>query len=282
MVAKRPDFRRLACAFSSGTGICSRARGRTSTRARSHVSGRGQGTRSSSSVRNRIPGASISAAPRSSDRSCPTDCSRSSSSTATRASSRELLQNLTTIQRARYVDANARALESRLPADLVFANHVLPGGAVAAATGARYGVKAHGSELEYSIRGNEELVAEALGGARRGRRRVRRLRAHPRRARRGRRPRRPRPRGAARRRRGRVPPARTGPRRSRPCSTSAAAIRPIPATARSGSRTRATPAGSSASSTAASCRPSSTSGSCSTTRASTCSSRRCTASPPAP
>ena len=73
-----------------------------------------------------------------------------------------LLQNLTTVQRARYVDANARALESRLPADLVFANHVLPGGAVAAATGAPYGVKAHGSELEYSIRGNEELVAEAL------------------------------------------------------------------------------------------------------------------------
>jgi glycosyltransferase involved in cell wall biosynthesis len=71
------------------------------------------------------------------------------------------LQDLTTIQRARYVDVNARALEARLPADLVFANHVLPGGAVAAATGARFGVKAHGSELEYSIRGNDVLVAEA-------------------------------------------------------------------------------------------------------------------------
>jgi glycosyltransferase involved in cell wall biosynthesis len=72
-----------------------------------------------------------------------------------------LLQDLTTIQRARYVDANARAVEAHLPADLVFANHVLPGGAVAAATGAPYAVKAHGSELEYSIRGNEELAAEA-------------------------------------------------------------------------------------------------------------------------
>ena len=72
-----------------------------------------------------------------------------------------LLQDLTTIQRARYVDANARAVEAHLPADFVFANHVLPGGAVAAATGARFGVKAHGSELEYSIRGNEELIAEA-------------------------------------------------------------------------------------------------------------------------
>jgi glycosyltransferase involved in cell wall biosynthesis len=80
-----------------------------------------------------------------------------------------LLQDLTTIQRARYVDANARALEEHLPADAVFANHVLPGGAVAAATGQPFGVKAHGSELEYSIRGNEELIAEAreaLGRAR--------------------------------------------------------------------------------------------------------------------
>jgi glycosyltransferase involved in cell wall biosynthesis len=72
-----------------------------------------------------------------------------------------LLQDLTTIQLARYVEANAEAVRARLPADLVFANHVLPGGAVAAATGARFGVKAHGSELEYSIRGNEELVRQA-------------------------------------------------------------------------------------------------------------------------
>jgi glycosyltransferase involved in cell wall biosynthesis len=72
-----------------------------------------------------------------------------------------LLQDLSTIQLARYVDANARALEAHLPADLVFANHVLPGGAVAAATGAPFAVKAHGSELEYSIRGNEELTGEA-------------------------------------------------------------------------------------------------------------------------
>jgi glycosyltransferase involved in cell wall biosynthesis len=79
-----------------------------------------------------------------------------------------LLQDLSTIQRARYADANARALASRLPADLVFANHVLPGGAVAAATGARFAVYAHGSELEYSIRGNDDLVGEAreaLAGA---------------------------------------------------------------------------------------------------------------------
>src|ERR671936_2048267 len=63
-----------------------------------------------------------------------------------------LLQDATREQRERYVEANAAALRERLPADVVFANHVLLGGAVAAASGARYAVKAHGSELEYSMR----------------------------------------------------------------------------------------------------------------------------------
>src|SRR5213078_144584 len=40
----------------------------------------------------------------------------------------------------------------------VFANHVLPGGAVAAAAGAPHAVKAHGSELEYSLRASAELA----------------------------------------------------------------------------------------------------------------------------
>src|SRR5207245_1316613 len=60
------------------------------------------------------------------------------------------------------------AIREHLPADLVFANHVLLGAPVAAATGARYAVKAHGSELEYSMRGNAELSAwgrESLAGA---------------------------------------------------------------------------------------------------------------------
>jgi len=70
-----------------------------------------------------------------------------------------LLQELTPEERERYVEANAAAVRAELPADLVFANHVLLGGPVAAATGAPYAVKAHGSELEYSMRGNEELEA---------------------------------------------------------------------------------------------------------------------------
>jgi len=69
------------------------------------------------------------------------------------------LQELTQAERERYVELNAAAVRERLPADLVFANHVLPGGAVALETGARYAVKVHGSELEYALRGDLELQA---------------------------------------------------------------------------------------------------------------------------
>jgi glycosyltransferase involved in cell wall biosynthesis len=71
----------------------------------------------------------------------------------------KLLQELTDAERAAYVEANAAALRDLLPADLVFANHVLMGAAVGAATGAPFRVKAHGSELEYSMRGRPELEA---------------------------------------------------------------------------------------------------------------------------
>ena len=55
------------------------------------------------------------------------------------------------------MEANAAAIRELLPADIVVAGHVILGGPVGAATGARYSVLAHGSELEYSMRGNEEL-----------------------------------------------------------------------------------------------------------------------------
>jgi glycosyltransferase involved in cell wall biosynthesis len=70
-----------------------------------------------------------------------------------------LLQDFTVAERERYVELNAAALRERLPADLVFANHVLLGGPVGAASGPPFAVKAHGSELEYSMRGNAELSA---------------------------------------------------------------------------------------------------------------------------
>jgi glycosyltransferase involved in cell wall biosynthesis len=70
-----------------------------------------------------------------------------------------LLRDLSKAEREHYVELNATALRERLPADLVFANHVLLGGPVGAATGAPYVVKAHGSELEYAMRGSDELSA---------------------------------------------------------------------------------------------------------------------------
>ena len=71
----------------------------------------------------------------------------------------KLLPELTLEERERYVDLNARAVRAELPADLVFANHVLLGGPVGAASAATYAVKAHGSELEYSMRDNPGLQA---------------------------------------------------------------------------------------------------------------------------
>ena len=69
----------------------------------------------------------------------------------------------------RWVEANAAAVRAVLPADLVFTNHVLLGGPVGAASGAPFAVKAHGSELEYAMRGRPDLGAwgaETLAAAR--------------------------------------------------------------------------------------------------------------------
>jgi glycosyltransferase involved in cell wall biosynthesis len=68
-----------------------------------------------------------------------------------------------------WVEANAAAVRKLLPADLVFTNHVLLGGPVGAASGAPFAVKAHGSELEYAMRGRADLGAwgaKALAQAR--------------------------------------------------------------------------------------------------------------------
>jgi glycosyltransferase involved in cell wall biosynthesis len=81
----------------------------------------------------------------------------------------KLLTEFTPAELERYVERNGRAVRELLPADVVFANHVLLGGPVAASSGSRYAVKAHGSELEYAMRGNAELSdwgRETLAGAR--------------------------------------------------------------------------------------------------------------------
>jgi glycosyltransferase involved in cell wall biosynthesis len=79
-----------------------------------------------------------------------------------------LLGDFSAAERDAYVEANARALRELAPADLVFANHVLLGAPVGAASGMRFRVKAHGSELEYAMRNRPDLArwgAETLAGA---------------------------------------------------------------------------------------------------------------------
>ena len=80
----------------------------------------------------------------------------------------KLLQECSRAELGAWVDMNAAAVGELLPADLVLCNHVLLGGPVGRATGAHYSVKAHGSELEYSMRGRPELEAwgrDVLGDA---------------------------------------------------------------------------------------------------------------------
>ena len=81
----------------------------------------------------------------------------------------ELLQDCSRAELDAWVEANASAVREHLPADLLLCNHVLLGGPVGAASGTPYAVKAHGSELEYSMRGRPELEAwgrDVLAGAR--------------------------------------------------------------------------------------------------------------------
>jgi glycosyltransferase involved in cell wall biosynthesis len=81
----------------------------------------------------------------------------------------KLLQDCSSAELDGWVASNAAAVRAELPADVVFCNHVLLGGAVGKACGSRFVVKAHGSELEYSMRGRSELEAwgrEVLHSAR--------------------------------------------------------------------------------------------------------------------
>ena len=116
------------------------------------------------------------------------------------------------------MDANAAALRELLPADLVFANHALMGGPVAA--GRRRAAHRQGPRVGARVRDPRPTRPRRLGPrVARGRRGGhRRLGAHPRGAARGRRAGRQRPRGAAGRRCRQVPAgaARTGAGRAAP------------------------------------------------------------------
>jgi glycosyltransferase involved in cell wall biosynthesis len=71
------------------------------------------------------------------------------------------LQDLSRDERTRFVEQNASAVREHLPADFLLTNHVLLGAPVGAAVGMPFTVKVHGSELEFSIRGNDELASWA-------------------------------------------------------------------------------------------------------------------------
>jgi glycosyltransferase involved in cell wall biosynthesis len=71
------------------------------------------------------------------------------------------LQDLSPVERERFVEQNAAAVRAHLPADYLLTNHVLLGAPVGAAVGMPFTVKVHGSELEFSMRGNDELIAWA-------------------------------------------------------------------------------------------------------------------------
>lgn len=71
------------------------------------------------------------------------------------------LPELSAPEREEWVERNAAAVREQAPADLLFANHVLLGAPVGVASGLPFVVKAHGSELEFAIRGNPELAAWA-------------------------------------------------------------------------------------------------------------------------
>jgi glycosyltransferase involved in cell wall biosynthesis len=71
------------------------------------------------------------------------------------------LQDLSQVERDRFVEQNAAAVRDQLPADYLLTNHVLLGAPVGAAVAMPFTVKVHGSELEFSMRGNDELVAWA-------------------------------------------------------------------------------------------------------------------------
>jgi glycosyltransferase involved in cell wall biosynthesis len=69
----------------------------------------------------------------------------------------ELVQDCSREALDHWIEANAAAVRELLPADLLLCNHVLLGGPVGVASGAPFVLKAHGSELEYSMRGRPEL-----------------------------------------------------------------------------------------------------------------------------
>lgn len=72
-----------------------------------------------------------------------------------------LLPDMPVAERDRFVEENAAAVRAVGPVDFLLVNHVLLGAPVGVASGAPFVVAAHGSELEFAMRGNPDLCAWA-------------------------------------------------------------------------------------------------------------------------
>ena len=210
-----PPLYARGCGSCSGTATCSAGRARTSTRGRSPGSGRRAGHEVTVVCQERHP-----------ERVRPRRRARRAARAAGRAAAGVRARPLRGARAAAAAGLHARAsasatsrrtrprCASSLPADLVFANHVLLGGPVGAASGAA--LRGQGARLRARVLDARAAGARGVGaGVARRRAAVFVGSAHIRaRARGGRRPRRPRARGAAGRRRGRVPAASRATRRS--------------------------------------------------------------------
>ena len=163
-----PDVASASCGSSCGTATSSEERGRTSTPGRSRANGASPGHDVTVVCQERHPeqfdlGGARVVVPELPGGLLPVFVLDRYEGLEAR-----LLGDFTAAEREGYVEANAAALRELAAADLVFANHVLLGAPVGAASGLRFRVKAHGSELEYAMRGRPDLArwgAETLAGA---------------------------------------------------------------------------------------------------------------------
>ena len=172
-----PDVASASCGSCSGTGTSSAEPARTSTRARSRASGASPATTSRSSARSGIPSGTTSAARASSCPSCPAACCPSSSSTATRGSRRGCSATSRRRSGTRTSRRTPRRCASSRPR--ISCSRTTSSSALRSAprAGMRFRVKAHGSELEYAMRGRPDLARWGAETLARGGGRLRRARS---------------------------------------------------------------------------------------------------------
>ncbi|MDO8732917.1 MAG: glycosyltransferase family 4 protein [Actinomycetota bacterium] len=77
-----------------------------------------------------------------------------------------LLQDFASEEREHFVQQAAEVIRLQGPADFLITNHLLMGAPVGAASGLPFAVMVHGSELEFAMSGNPELIQWAVASLR--------------------------------------------------------------------------------------------------------------------